>query len=149
MEKPKKHFIGIGLFLILLMFFYTYSLIVFSIYNESSILIECIFLSIYLCLLIALTMLYVKNNLILEYVLLLLFSLVFANPFTLGLIYYPIFVAFEGTSTLEVIDKYFHVLTYPFDLFYDYGSFFMMFFSVIPLTSLVSMLKKKFICGSN
>lgn len=143
MRKVQKHFIGIGLFVILLIFFYTYSFIVFSISNESTKLIEYIFVAIYMCFLIALTLFYVKNDLLFENILLLIFSLVFANHFVLGLIYFPITVLFEGTSAMEEVNKYFYAITYPFDIFYSDISFVMIFLPIIPLISLIILIKRK------
>lgn len=141
--SKKKHFIGFGIFLLLLVFFYTYSLVIFSFNNESSKLFECIFISVYICFLIALALYYVKNSLIAENIVLLIFALVFADPFILGLIYYPITIMFEGTAVMETLDRGLYIFTYPFDIFYSDIIYLTVFLPIIPLLSLIILLTKK------
>lgn len=141
MKVPKeKHYIGFGLFFILLVFFYSFSQIVFNIVNESSVLIELIFLAMYLCILMALSIFYFRNNLIAESVVLFVFSILFANPLIGGLLYYPVFIAFDGTSTMEILDNYLYIFTYPFDIFYSNAVYVMDFASIIPFVFLVKMI---------
>lgn len=137
MTRRKKHYIGTGLFLLLLIFFYTYSIVVFSFSNESSPLFEGVFVSVYLCFLIALSVFYIKNDLISEHIALAIFAFVFADPNVLGLVYYPIYIFFESTDTMQIIDNFFAVFTYPFDIFCSDAMFLVLFFPIIPLISVI------------
>ena len=143
MIAKEKHFIGFGLFSILLIFFYSFKLIVFSIVNESSVLIEFIFLAIYLFMLVLLSIFYLKNRLVIENIILFIFSLVFANPFVLGLFYYPVFIVFDGTSTMELLDKCLYLFTYPFDIFCSNAIYLIELAPIIPLIYFIKIFANK------
>lgn len=143
MIAKEKHIIGFGLFSILLIFFYSFKFIVFSIVNESSVRIEFIFLAIYLFILVSLSVFYFKNKLVIESIVLFIFSLVFANPLVLGLFYYPVFIAFDGTSIMELLDKWLYLFTYPFDIFCSNAIYLIELAPIIPLIYFIKILKSK------
>ena len=61
-DSKKKHFIGIILLIILIVFYFSFSKIIFYFVNETSLLIECLFLIPYIGLLLFLAFYFRKNK---------------------------------------------------------------------------------------
>lgn len=137
--KIKEHIIGSGLLILFAVYFYAFSDIYFSIFAESTVLTEFIFLLGFIGLLILASVYYCKNSLLTESILLTVFTLLFTNSFVLGLLYYPLQIFCESSQRLEeTVDRYISMFFEPFDILYSYGgSLIMILASIIPVGSLV------------
>ena len=140
-DTKKKHFIGFILLFVLGVFYFSFSKVVFYFVNESSLLIECLFLIPYICLLLFLAFYFRKNKLTPEKIILLILCFTIANPYFIRLVYYPVFVLFEGSYYLSTVDNFFEVFYYPFDIFYN--DIPMVIMILTPLVSLLSFVRTK------
>lgn len=142
--NKRKHIGGMLLLLIFIAYFYSFSPIVFHYVNESSPLLECLFLLILVGLLVLLIMYYHKNKLLAESVMLSIFCLTFANPLFFSLLYFFFEATFNGTETLVTISNVLDVFGFPFNIFYTMvPQIIMLIVPIIPVVSLIVMVIKK------
>lgn len=144
MDNSKKHYIGFVFLFIFIIFYYSFSIITFNIVNFASVFVGCLFLVIYISMLIFMVIYFQKNDLLLESKILCVLCFTLTNPYFLSLIYYLLILLFESTNIMETIDKIFEMLVYPFNVFYTAIPWIIMIISpIIPLISLIILSAKR------
>ncbi len=109
-----------------------------TIFSESTVLAECLFLIPYLALLIITSVYFYKNNLFKEHIVLNIFTLIFANGYTLSLMSIIPYWITEGTAAEDIVSKILYIFAYPLDVLYTDAA--MIIFIISPLIPLVSLI---------
>lgn len=132
----KENIIGILLFLVYNLFFFTYSSIAFSFVNETNLILEITFL-IFISILLLFSLYYcVKNNLIFT-ILMFIVVCIFSNRLITSLSFYVLELIFSGDKSVSTLDSIYNLISIPVDIVYTYiGNVILIILSHFPFVSL-------------
>lgn len=145
--KLNKHFVGAGILFAIIIFFYLFNFVVFKFCNDSSVIFEYSFLIPYLVLLIFASVFFIKENkMTVEYIILNVFCLSFANLHFWQILFILSELLFDNEEIISLNNTIFNLLLQPFNIFYtDFAYFLISISPYLPLTFLIILA----ICKTN